>query len=118
MNCSWCQKEIRGFRDELSESEHRISGQCQDCQDEFFCDTYRGLACSKPCCADEEPAGEQEGFECQACKQVSSEQPIICAGCEELRCAECLPLGMGTLCVVCEERRLTAEEPMEQEPVQ
>lgn len=31
-----CGKPIRGFRDDLSAREHRISGLCQDCQDSFF----------------------------------------------------------------------------------
>lgn len=31
-----CGKPIRGFRDDLSSKEHKISGLCQQCQDSFF----------------------------------------------------------------------------------
>ena len=31
-----CGEPIKGFRDELSEREYRISGLCQNCQDEIF----------------------------------------------------------------------------------
>ena len=35
-NCSFCGKSITGFKDELSETEFRISGMCQECQDDIF----------------------------------------------------------------------------------
>jgi len=31
-----CGKPIKGFKDNLSAKEHRISGLCQECQDKFF----------------------------------------------------------------------------------
>jgi hypothetical protein len=31
-----CGKPIRGFRDDLSAKEYRISGLCQQCQDAFY----------------------------------------------------------------------------------
>lgn len=34
--CTWCKKEVTGFRDEISEKEYMISGFCQKCQDETF----------------------------------------------------------------------------------
>lgn len=34
--CSWCKKEVKGFRDRLSAKEFRISGFCQICQDKTF----------------------------------------------------------------------------------
>ena len=34
--CSWCGKEVTGFRDELSAREYTISGFCQQCQDDTF----------------------------------------------------------------------------------
>lgn len=34
--CPICTKAIGEFRDELSRREYRISGMCQDCQDEIF----------------------------------------------------------------------------------
>jgi len=50
MICSVCPKEITGFRDQLSEKEYTISGMCQDCQDETFCDLLAGKkVCHKPC---------------------------------------------------------------------
>jgi len=36
--CRWCGKEIKGFKDELSVKEFRISGLCQECQDKTFND--------------------------------------------------------------------------------
>lgn len=55
MKCSTCDNEVEKFRDELSVKEHAISGCCQDCQDEVFCDFYRGLDyCTKPCCNQEQ----------------------------------------------------------------
>lgn len=35
-HCSFCGGEVEGFRDRLSAREYRISGLCQDCQDETF----------------------------------------------------------------------------------
>lgn len=35
-HCSWCGKEIKGFKDRLSAQEFRISGFCQKCQDATF----------------------------------------------------------------------------------
>ena len=34
--CWACEKEIKGFRDPRSIKEFKISGMCQDCQDEVF----------------------------------------------------------------------------------
>lgn len=36
--CPWCKEGVdpKGFRDELSRKEFRISGLCQGCQDSFF----------------------------------------------------------------------------------
>lgn len=34
--CPFCNKEIGEFRDELSRREYKISGLCQECQDEMF----------------------------------------------------------------------------------
>lgn len=34
--CPMCNKEITGFRDELSKREYEISGLCQECQDKIF----------------------------------------------------------------------------------
>ena len=31
-----CGKEIKKFKDQLSQKEYTISGLCQDCQDKFF----------------------------------------------------------------------------------
>jgi len=36
--CSFCGNAITGFKDALSEKEHRISGFCQECQDKTFVD--------------------------------------------------------------------------------
>lgn len=34
--CSFCGKEIKGFRDRLSAKEFRVSNLCQKCQDKVF----------------------------------------------------------------------------------
>lgn len=34
--CVWCKKEVGGFRNEISIKEYRISGFCQQCQDDTF----------------------------------------------------------------------------------
>jgi len=34
--CSWCTKEVKGFKDKLSAKEFRVSGLCQKCQDVNF----------------------------------------------------------------------------------
>ena len=34
--CTFCHKEIAGFKDSLSRKEYGISGMCQDCQDKAF----------------------------------------------------------------------------------
>ena len=34
--CSWCGAEATQFKDDLSRQEYRISGLCQQCQDETF----------------------------------------------------------------------------------
>ena len=36
MPCPICNKEIKGFRDPRSIKEYKISGLCQECQDETF----------------------------------------------------------------------------------
>lgn len=36
--CSYCGSTIKGFKDELSKKEYKISGLCQNCQDEVFID--------------------------------------------------------------------------------
>ena len=36
LECPTCGKLVSKFRDELSEREFRISGMCQECQDEVF----------------------------------------------------------------------------------
>jgi endogenous inhibitor of DNA gyrase (YacG/DUF329 family) len=36
LECPTCGQPISKFRDELSEREFRISGMCQECQDEVF----------------------------------------------------------------------------------
>lgn len=33
--CLFCGKEIKGFKDYISEKEYSISGSCQSCQDEM-----------------------------------------------------------------------------------
>ena len=35
-SCVFCKTSVGKFKDELSESEYRISGMCQKCQDEVF----------------------------------------------------------------------------------
>jgi hypothetical protein len=35
-NCAACGKPVKGFRDQASRLEHRISGLCQKCQDDTF----------------------------------------------------------------------------------
>lgn len=37
-HCRVCNAPITGFNDELSENEYYISGMCQQCQDETFCE--------------------------------------------------------------------------------
>ena len=59
MRCSTCPKDydpLTEFRDALSARESRISGCCQSCQDEVFCDLYKpgATVCKKPCCAEGE----------------------------------------------------------------
>jgi len=34
--CTWCKREVLGFKDDLSVKEYNISGFCQKCQDETF----------------------------------------------------------------------------------
>lgn len=34
--CVQCEKEAKEFRNDISRKEYRISGMCQNCQDEFF----------------------------------------------------------------------------------
>jgi len=34
--CMWCPKDAKVFKDDLSRSEYRISGMCQECQDKTF----------------------------------------------------------------------------------
>jgi len=34
--CSACGKEVKGFKDRISSKEFKITGLCQDCQDEVF----------------------------------------------------------------------------------
>ena len=34
--CVTCEKEIKGFRDEISLKEYQISGTCMDCHDKIF----------------------------------------------------------------------------------
>ncbi len=34
--CPFCKKKLTGFRDAISEREHKISGLCQECQDKTF----------------------------------------------------------------------------------
>ena len=34
--CPLCKKQIGKFKDNLSEKEYKISGMCQDCQDQTF----------------------------------------------------------------------------------
>ena len=34
--CAWCKKPISIFRDKLSETEYKVSGQCQLCQDKTW----------------------------------------------------------------------------------
>jgi len=38
MTCTWCKKDVFGFKDELSRTEYGISGLCQECQDAVFVD--------------------------------------------------------------------------------
>ena len=35
-NCPTCKKEYKGFKNQKSLDEYRLSGMCQDCQDSFF----------------------------------------------------------------------------------
>lgn len=51
-------------------------------------------------------------FECAYCQSVSDEQPIVCASCGELKCELCVPGGMGTWCLACEERTLELSTPL------
>lgn len=47
--CPCCAKSIKAFRDSLSEKEYRISGMCQDCQDNVFGDSSASCTdCSNP----------------------------------------------------------------------
>jgi len=34
--CPLCMRKVTGFTDDLSMREYKISGMCQECQDEFF----------------------------------------------------------------------------------
>ena len=34
--CTWCKVPVKGFKDQLSAREYRISGFCQACQDSIF----------------------------------------------------------------------------------
>jgi len=34
--CTFCGKEVKTFRNALSEKEYKISGFCQECQDKVF----------------------------------------------------------------------------------
>lgn len=34
--CAWCDAPADSFRDDLSRKEYRISGMCQNCQDDVF----------------------------------------------------------------------------------
>lgn len=34
--CPVCKKDIKGFRNAISQREYEISGMCQDCQDSVF----------------------------------------------------------------------------------
>ena len=36
--CTICYGEAKKFNDAKSEKEHKQSGMCQSCQDDFFCD--------------------------------------------------------------------------------
>ena len=36
--CPFCNKKIGKFKDAISEKEYKISGLCQECQDDFFND--------------------------------------------------------------------------------
>lgn len=38
--CTWCKQEVKGFKDEQSETEYGISGWCQECQDRTFNTEY------------------------------------------------------------------------------
>jgi len=39
----FCNKQIKGFRDELSRKEYQLSGLCQECQDRVFGDSEKGI---------------------------------------------------------------------------
>lgn len=39
--CPSCHKPLKKFRDEISERESKISGMCQQCQDEIFGTGYK-----------------------------------------------------------------------------
>jgi hypothetical protein len=56
--CAMCNEPVGEFRDGNSRREFRISGMCQVCQDDFFCDLGKpGVTeCHKPCCEDESRA--------------------------------------------------------------
>lgn len=55
--CPFCGKIPDSFRDALSAKEHMITGLCQECQDETFCDLLAGkTSCNKPCHQDDEDA--------------------------------------------------------------
>lgn len=43
-NCPRCGKKITVFKDEISESEYRRSGLCQQCQDELY-DEIEEISC-------------------------------------------------------------------------
>lgn len=43
MVCLFCNKQIKGFKDELSKKEYQLSGLCQECQDRIFGDSEKGI---------------------------------------------------------------------------
>lgn len=55
---------------------------------------------------------EMADFICRGCNVEMDADPIVCVECEELLCEQnCVPGGLGTRCVFCEERALDLETP-------
>ena len=70
MNCSVCEKEIAGFRNEASKKESEYSGMCESCQDDFFGPELKVTASTgkKECPSCGHDMVEREGnLECDNC---------------------------------------------------
>lgn len=69
--CSTCVRIVGEFRDDLSRAEHRISGMCQQCQDETFhdADECEDLDCKL--CTAERSAEDEEVAHNSLVKQLN-----------------------------------------------